>query len=363
MTSLIALDCRPLQDASRYRGIGNVVRHLIPELARLIPNLILLTITEDPKIDNFSVPVLDIPRKKMAHLASFLTQHNVTHIHFTAQYNVPSNFTLSHTITVHDLFTRYRGKNEAKDLAIRLKMKAHLSHANALFAISDFTKNELIETFQFAPDYIHVIYPGAPTHLDTVITNVRPHPEQIPSPYILSIGDFEARKNQNNMIKAVIKLNASKTEKVHYVACIGKGTTVPLPLRWQILRAKQSAYFHFLNFVSDVQLAALYQHTALFCFISKAEGFGLPLLEAMRFNIPILTSNTSSLPELGQDAVAYANPTNITHICHQMAQHLNVPPTNTIIAKRHAILTQFTYANMAMDMSQKINTRPGPVPL
>ncbi len=69
-----------------------------------------------------------------------------------------------------------------------------------------------------------------------------------------------------------------------------------------------------LGFVSDAALAELYRRCAVFCYPSLGEGFGLPVLEAMAAGAPVVTSNVSSLPEVGGDAVEYVDPREVASI-------------------------------------------------
>jgi len=73
-----------------------------------------------------------------------------------------------------------------------------------------------------------------------------------------------------------------------------------------------------LGYVSDAALAELYRRCAVFCYPSLGEGFGLPVLEAMAAGAVVLTSNVSSLPEVGGEAVAYADPMQVQEIAAQL---------------------------------------------
>jgi glycosyltransferase involved in cell wall biosynthesis len=77
-----------------------------------------------------------------------------------------------------------------------------------------------------------------------------------------------------------------------------------------------------LGYVSDAALAELYRRCAVFCYPSLGEGFGLPVLEAMAAGAAVLTSNVSSLPEVGGEAVAYADPTEALAIGEQLQRLL-----------------------------------------
>jgi alpha-1,3-rhamnosyl/mannosyltransferase len=80
-----------------------------------------------------------------------------------------------------------------------------------------------------------------------------------------------------------------------------------------------------LGYVSDADLAALYRRCGVFCYPSLGEGFGLPVLEAMAAGAAVVTSNVSSLPEVGGDAVEYADPLDINSIAAALRRVLEDP--------------------------------------
>src|SRR5205823_1185235 len=89
-----------------------------------------------------------------------------------------------------------------------------------------------------------------------------------------------------------------------------------------------------LGRVSDAALAELYRRCAVFCYPSLGEGFGLPVLEAMAAGAAVLTSNTSSLPEVGGEAVAYADPYDVHGICMQIESLLRSPERRSELGER-----------------------------
>ena len=89
-----------------------------------------------------------------------------------------------------------------------------------------------------------------------------------------------------------------------------------------------------LGYVSDSALAELYRRCAVFCYPSLGEGFGLPVLEAMAAGAAVLTSNLSSLPEVGGDAVAYADPHDAQSIASTLERVLEDERTRIDLGKR-----------------------------
>ncbi len=89
-----------------------------------------------------------------------------------------------------------------------------------------------------------------------------------------------------------------------------------------------------LGVVSDEELRALYGHCTVFCYPSLGEGFGLPVLEALAAGAPVLTSNRSSLPEVGGDAAEYVDPTDTRALSEKLAMLLRDPERRRRLAER-----------------------------
>ena len=121
------------------------------------------------------------------------------------------------------------------------------------------------------------------------------------------MGALENRKNVIGMIKAFLEFN--KNKHYQFVLAINLDNKLPKDIQQFILNREKE--FVFLKFLHNRDLAFIYKHSSLFFFATLYEGFGLPVLEAMASGVPVITSNVSSLPEVGQDGVLYVNPYNI----------------------------------------------------
>ncbi len=103
-----------------------------------------------------------------------------------------------------------------------------------------------------------------------------------------------------------------------------------------------------LGYVSDAALAELYRRCAVFCYPSLGEGFGLPVLEAMAAGAAVLTSNVSSLPEVGGDAVDYVDPSDVSSIAAQLDRLLGDERARAELGRRaRERAEQFTWARFA----------------
>jgi glycosyltransferase involved in cell wall biosynthesis len=122
-------------------------------------------------------------------------------------------------------------------------------------------------------------------------------------PFVLAAGTLEPRKNLPRLVEAYGAL-PDELRAEHELVVVG-------PEGWELesaLRGAGEGGARLLGHVPDEDLAALYEACAVFCYPSLYEGFGLPVLEAMAAGAAVLTSDVSSLPEVGGDAVAYADP-------------------------------------------------------
>jgi alpha-1,3-rhamnosyl/mannosyltransferase len=134
----------------------------------------------------------------------------------------------------------------------------------------------------------------------------------LPGPgFVLAVGTLEPRKNLPSLVAAYTRLDEA-LQRRHPLTVVGA-------LGWEAgetLAALRSLGDRstMLGYVSDAALDELYHRGALFCYPSLGEGFGLPVLEAMACGAPVLTSNVSSLPEVGGEAVEYVDPRDIDSI-------------------------------------------------
>lgn len=236
------------------------------------------------------------------------------HFNFTSLSGAESG--LKKIITVHDLsFLRYpqffsRRKNFWHKA---LGVKKILREADNIIAVSENTKNDIVELAGIAPDKVKVIYSG---------NNVAKEewPEEkiraclrkfgLNAPFILYVGNIEPRKNISGVIKAYNRLrNDLKNE----------GETVGLALAgapgwkdsrinsdWQASPYKDQ--IKFLGYINDEEKGILYSQAAAFVYPSYYEGFGFPPLEAMTYGTPVVCSNVSSLPEIVAGAGIMINP-------------------------------------------------------
>ncbi len=217
-------------------------------------------------------------------------------------------------LTVHDLIyhlfpehhkpLNYRFLNWAMPLFVR--------RSEAIIAISESTKRDLIRRYGVHPDKVTVVYEAAAPHFRPaspgVIAAVRAR-YGLPEDFILTVGTIEPRKNLPRLLDAFRRLRR-KGHNTWLVVVGGKGWLYEGFFR--CLEESQLGEAVLLpGYIPDADLPAIYSAARVFVFPSLYEGFGLSVLEAMACGTAVVCSGASSLPEVGGNAARYFDPTNV----------------------------------------------------
>jgi glycosyltransferase involved in cell wall biosynthesis len=200
--------------------------------------------------------------------------------------------------------------------------KYSINKASKVFTISQSSKDDIIKEYKVSEGRVVVTYPGIKQGLmikdKGLIMNEFKNKYGIKKDYVLFVGTVQPRKNISRLIEAFSKIK-NDTELV----IVGKKgwlyeDSLQAPKKYKIEdRVK------FLESVTDEDLPAFYKNALCFVLPSLYEGFGLPVLEAMKYGCPVITSNISSLPEAGGDAVLYVDPENTDDIVKKLELMIN----------------------------------------
>ncbi len=235
----------------------------------------------------------------------------------------PRHLPCPYVVTVHDLLEHmYRGRSASgirRSLHFQLTRRV-LKNAARIFAVSRFTKSEVWKLFGIDPRRIEVIYnaidqrflTGHATNADREFLAER---YQVTYPYLLYAGRISPHKNVVRIIEAFAALKADLSKQDLYpdlkLIIIGDELSKHPDLRRTVVRAGVQNDVRFIGFVPIEVLRIFYDSAKVFVFPSLYEGFGLPPLEAMAHGTPVLTSNTSSIPEVVGNAAVLVNPENV----------------------------------------------------
>lgn len=239
-------------------------------------------------------------------------------------------------ITVHDMIHEQFPVFFPDADTIIARKKKLIEKADAIIAISQHTKNDIIKFFPCAGGKISVVHHGY-SHLVLPPGNLL-----LPDNYVLYVGDRAYYKNFVTFVKAIASaLKASKTLKL---ICVGGGSfnETEKTLFTQLKIADNCTQFT----AAEADLQQLYRQALLFVFPSLQEGFGLPLLEAFINNCPVACSNATSFPEVAGDAAIYFNPHDEADIGNAVNKVLNNSELRQqLVAKGRARVQLFTQKN------------------
>ena len=216
---------------------------------------------------------------------------------------------------VYDLVTfhpEYRPQRRARIIE-RATLPFAVREADAIAAISEATAADLRARFPAASGKTEVTPLAAADRFATDPGDVGAVLERhgLAAPYVLAVGTLEPRKNLPRLIEAFAVLPPELRDRHELVLVGAAGWETDETL------AAIAGHRHLvrqLGHVPDADLPALYRGASLFAYPSLYEGFGLPVLEAMAAGAPVLTSDVSSLPEVGGDAVLYCDPRDVASI-------------------------------------------------
>jgi glycosyltransferase involved in cell wall biosynthesis len=166
-------------------------------------------------------------------------------------------------------------------------------------------------------------------------------------PYILYVGSIEPRKNLPRLLVAYAHLRRRGSTRWRLVVA-GPRKWKSGPVYDAVARLELAEHVHFAGFVPEADLPALYNGADLFAFPSLYEGFGLPVLEAMACGTPVVTANTSSLPEVAGAAALLVDPSDVEEIAGALRRVLEDPALARDLRERGlARAAQFSWERTA----------------
>ena len=247
-------------------------------------------------------------------------------VHIPHLFWIPRGLGCPYIVTVHDLLDHMYGSRNASSLRRNLHFymtRRALRKASRIIAVSQFTKNEIEKLLGIPDERIEVVHNaiderflhGHATDADRELIAQR---YLVNYPFILYAGAIRPHKNVVRIIEAFSALKSELQKEQQYpdlkLIIIGDDLSSHPRLRRTVVRGCVQNDVRFLGFVPIEVLRIFYDVAKVFVFPSLYEGFGLPPLEAMAHGTPVVTSNTSSLPEVAGNAALLVNPENVFEI-------------------------------------------------
>lgn len=324
-------------------GIGRYIDQLVRELVDQDKNnkYLLLVLEKDKdsidiEADNLELVVCDISWYSLgeqSELLRVITTFRPDLVHF-ANFNFPVRYKGRFVMTIHDL-TLWRYRNTKSGLkrfidplrsqVMRWMVKRGAKRAEKIFCPSEFVKSDLVETLGIAPDKI-VVTKLAGFGKKVAKTDIRVDLRQygINRPYLLYVGNLYLNKNIERLIVVLARLVIEAKLDIQLVL-VGKKTIYHQRLEQIVLEAELHERVIFTDYLDDQTLLGVYKQALCYTFPSLSEGFGLPILEAMNQDLPVVCSSTTSVGEIGGYAVESFNPTDIDDMYQKILSVLESP--------------------------------------
>jgi glycosyltransferase involved in cell wall biosynthesis len=320
----IGIDARAASEVPA--GRGRFVRELLHSMAELdAPHryeLYARTAWDDGRLDDrFRWQLVDAADPRW-NIRVGLTAHRSSDVFFSTNSYLTAWFTRVPTaLNVFDMIA-WEAPESAQRRAARIERRTlgrALRRAGHVFCNAEATRRDLLKRFEWASARTSVVPLAADDQFGEPISKAARDDVlrrlNLDRPFVLAIGTLEPRKNLGRLIDAFVAL-PDELRRKHLLALAG-------PRGWEdeeihVKAGSERDSVRVLGHVTDDELVALYGSCAAFCYPSLYEGFGLPVLEAMRAGAPVVTSNLSSLPEVAGDAAEYVDPRDTAQITSAM---------------------------------------------
>ncbi|PIT87324.1 MAG: hypothetical protein COU31_03525 [Candidatus Magasanikbacteria bacterium CG10_big_fil_rev_8_21_14_0_10_40_10] len=350
-----------------YNSAGNTAKFL-PQWKQ--NNLTYISGRWPNKLFNLSQKLLRQPK-----IDNYLRQKTGRQIDWFFSPNI--NFTslskkTKYILTVHDFAFNFYPKFFSARQRIwhqAVNFKKQCQRADVILAPSQNTKNDIVKNYQINPEKIFVIYPACSSNF-TALNKSNDNQSEIiafrkkynlPDKYILFLGAFEPRKNIIGLIEAYEKMLAKYgfNQIQHYLVLAGADGWKNKDVRRKLKKTVWRDYIKCLGYVNHQDKPKLYQLASLFVYPSFYEGFGLPVLEAMQSETPVIASNRSSLPEVTANGAILINPNKTDEITRAMKLILTDKNLSDYLINQGKIQSQkFNWQNSAEQFLKIINPSP-----
>jgi len=329
----IAIDIRSVSDF----GVGTYVRNVVRTLGKIDLQNQYVLIGESDRLwefghlpGNFSALDFTFPPDTSRGYWRFrrlLREQHCDLVHlpslfWTPPYGIPCPY----VVTVHDVLDYMYRSSNGRGLWRNLRFlstRQVLAHAARILAVSNFTKKDICRLFGISGDNVEVIYNAIDDrflrgHATDAEKQFIAERYQVRYPFILYAGRIGPQKNLVRIIEAFSALKTELQKEGRFtdlkLIIIGDELSRHPDLRRTVIRSGVKDDVRFLGFLPIDVLRIFYDAAKVLVFPSLYEGFGLPPLEAMSHGTPVVTSNTSSLPEVVGSAAVQVNPENVFEI-------------------------------------------------
>ena len=299
-----------------------------------------------------------LPKKFWTQLGlplTLLNDRSKLDIFFTLTHYAPRFSLIPTVVSVMDLsFLYFPETFKKRDLFKLTKWTEYsVKKARRVVTISESSKNDIINLYKIEPDKISVVHLGI-KKINMEHNSKKVEDYGVDKKYILFVGTLQPRKNISKLIEAY-SLLPDKLKDEYKLVVVGKKGWLYEDILDSPKKFDVRDNVLFLDYVTDNDLPQFYKNATVFVLPSLYEGFGLPVLEAMSYDCPVIASNVSSLPEAGGDACLYFDPTDAKDIKEKIEKVLQDSSLRQeMIEKGREHFKKFTWEKAAKEVLQTL---------
>lgn len=356
-------------------------------IGRYVENLILETVSNDTSnhyivlVRKGETDCLPLPRGRVEYvetdIAWYTSQEQIALpkliesqkpdlVHFT-NFNVPLGYRKPFVVTIHDLtLLRYKSIRggllapftyRLKDIVMRHVLKTAVKRSKLIFTPSHFVAEDITRQYKCDAAKLRVTYNAADRLLKSGRVNLSKY--KIKQPYFLCVGNPYPHKNIERLMQAFAQLCDSK-DFSHQLVIVGRDNEFMQRHKKLAAKLKLDDRIIFPGYVSDPELAGIYQKASIYVFPSLSEGFGIPGLEAMKYGVPVASSNATCLPEVFSSAAVYFDPKDIEDMARVIADLAgNEKLRRQLISRGHQQVKKYSWAKSAQVLVRGYNEALG----
>jgi len=291
---------------------------------------------------NFTVRLLPPPTPLVrvpVFLAYELLRRPVDVLH--VQYTAPPFCRVPVVVTIHDLAFEHLPETFTRRGSFQLKLTVRRTAKKAarIATVSEYSRQDLLRTYHLPPEKVVVTYNGIEPHFT-------PQPKSpgesseirqrfgIARDFLLAVGSLQPRKNLVRLIRAYAKLRNENENFTRQLVIVGRKLWLADEIFAEVQKQRWAEDVILTGYVADEDLPALYRSASAFVYPSLFEGFGLPPLEAMACGAPVVTSDTSGLPEVTGDAALLIDPHDEQSLANALIEVVNNKPLRASLREK-----------------------------
>lgn len=342
----IGIDCHDID--GQYHGSRTHIIEIFSRVIRIAPEINFYLFTANPERLPYIYRHFPNPNVHTVHVKSYnpidrlvcqlpkmQKKYSIDILH--TQYFIPIPSLSPVIVTIHDILFETHPQYFGRRFKMFSRFLIRWSALRSCHVItgSQYCKASLIQRYRIQPERITVInnaadssrfHPG-PDGINTVLDY-----GLLPKRYILTIGRLEPRKNHANLLRAYANIANMNTD-VPPLVIVGPPDPFFRHLHSEVERLGLRDRVVFLSNIADIALPAIIRHATLFVYPSWAEGFGIPVLEAMQSGVPVICSNTTAFPEVAGKAACLINPGDVQQISTALIAILSSPEKQMEMSK------------------------------